>query len=222
MPNQSKKAQSKETQSKEIRKRKFLLYPGGSLNSIPELEEKLNFKFLPHIVFESLKEKRDIRARGLKKLANNEISQEALDLGNRFISNIDASYISNVSVRWINKEVEYGLFAEEDLDIGSYVGEYTGVVRKNDRRYSEPLNNYSYKYPVLDDNGRNFVIDATQGHLTRFINHSYAPNLKPIHVFHDGFFHLIFLVIQPIKKGSQLFYNYGSTYWYLRKKAQVL
>ena len=69
-----------------------------------------------------------------------------------------------------------------------------------------------------DEDGINYVIDATNGNLTRFINHSYNPNLQPMYAFIEGFYHLIFLTIKPIKNGEQLAYNYGNNYWYLRGK----
>ncbi len=110
----------------------------------------------------------------------------------------------------------YGLFAEEEIPESFFVGEYTGIVRENNRRYFEPLNNYCYEYPIPDSIGRSFVIDATHGNLTRFINHSFQPNLKAGYAFLDGFYHCIFIAIRSIAKGSQLTYNYGQTYWYIR------
>ena len=113
------------------------------------------------------------------------------------------------------------MFVDESVTVftplkGQFLGEYTGIVRKNDRRYVEPLNNYCYEYPVPDSIGRSHVIDATQGNFARFINHSSKPNLKPEYAFFDGFFHLIFITNRAIKLGEPLSYNYGSTYWYLR------
>jgi uncharacterized protein len=75
---------------------------------------------------------------------------------------------------------------------------------------------------VPDSLGRSFVIDATQGNLTRFINHSFTPNLRPVHVYYAGFYHLIFLAMQRIEKGTQLSYSYGKNYWYLRGKPAEL
>ena len=179
-------------------------------SSTKDLEQALRFKFLLHNVFE---EKDDVLARGLASTP----TDEAIQLGTQFVDKIEAAYISDVSIRRVSDEVGYGLFAEEVIESGSYVGEYTGIVRKNDvRRYLEPLNNYCYEYPVPDSLGRSFVIDATQGNLTRFINHSFTPNLRPVHVYHGGFYHLIFLAIKRIELGNQLFYDYGKNYWYLR------
>lgn len=173
---------------------------------------------LPQIAFESPEDQKEIWLRGMEKCHNKEVMPEAERLGKLFIREIESAYVPFVSAIWVDDQMEFGLFAQEEIGQGSYVGEYTGVVRKNDRRYLEPLNNYCYTYPVLDEIGREFVIDATQGNLTRFINHSYTPNLQPMHVFYEGFFHLIFLAIRKIEKGEQLFYNYGKAYWYLREQ----
>ncbi len=177
-----------------------------------------NYIYLPHIDFESAEDRDFIWQAGMEKWKKGEVKPEADRLGREFIQKIESAYIPTVSVRWINEKVEFGLFAEEDLKEGSYVGEYTGIIRRNDRRYFEPLNNYCYAYPILDEIERNFVIDATQGNLTRFINHSSSPNLEPTYVFYEGFYHLIFLATGKIRKGEQLFYNYGGTYWQLRDK----
>lgn len=199
-------------------KKTFELHPERNFYSIPELEKRLKFKFIAKNSFETLNEQKVVKAKGIEKWENNEISSEEQENGKNFKDKIETAYIPSVSIRWVNKEVGYGLFVEEDLPLGCYVGEYTGIVRQNNRRYFEPLNNYCYKYPVPDDIGRSYVIDATQGNLTRFINHSFEPNLKPTYAFFNGFFHLIFLVINPIKKGSQLTYNYGKNYWYIRNQ----
>jgi hypothetical protein len=190
-----------------------LLEPDGIVYSVEELEKRIPFKYIALLSFEDAE---DVLARGRAKFQNNLVTPEALELGQKYIGKINAAYIPHVSVRWIGNKVGYGLFAEEKILKGSYVGEYTGIVRKNDRRYFEPLNNYCYEYPVDDEIGRSFVIDATQGNLTRFINHSSNPNLQPIHVFYNGYYHLIFVALRPIQKGEELSYDYGESYWYLR------
>ncbi len=184
---------------------------------IQDLEQRLQFKYLPALAFESPEAQRLIREKGLAKWKNGEVSKEAEALGRRFLEQITAGYIAPVTVAWVSETVGHGLFAAEEIAAGSYVGEYTGLVRKNERNYFQPLNSYCYEYPVPDEIGRSYVIDATAGHLTRFINHSAAPNLRPVHVFHDGCFHLIFLALQDIKKGAQLSYHYGNNYWYVRE-----
>ncbi|HEX2579429.1 MAG TPA: SET domain-containing protein-lysine N-methyltransferase [Rhabdochlamydiaceae bacterium] len=189
----------------------------GLLYPIEELEKRIPFKYIPQLVFE---DQSDVVARGKAKDQNNLITPQALELGRKYINKITSAYIPKVSVRWISGKVGYGLFAEEPIAAGSYVGEYTGIVRKNDRRYFEPLNNYCYEYPVDDEIGRSLVIDATQGNLTRFINHRSNPNLQPVHVFYDGYYHLIFIALRSIELGEELSYDYGESYWYLRDKPE--
>ena len=175
-----------------------------------------NFQFLSHNPFEN---KKAVLKRGLESRP----TTEAIEWGKQFVDKINAAYIPAVSIRWVSEQVGYGLFAEEEIDAGSYVGEYTGMVRENDiRRVLEPLNHYCYEYPVPDSLGRSFVIDATQGNLTRFINHSFTPNLKPVYAYHAGFYHLIFIALQRIEPGTQLSYNYGKNYWLLREKPEIL
>ncbi len=189
--------------------------------SIKELEKRLKYRHVPLNEFESTAEMETVRQKGLQQEKRGEIPQIALKFGKKFHTHILSSYIPEVSIRWVHPSVGYGLFAEETLPKNRYVGEYTGVVRQNNRRYFEPLNNYCYEYPVLDDIGRSYVIDATAGCLTRFINHSPTPNLKPLHVYWEGFYHLIFIAQQKIKPGEQLSFDYGETYWYIREKPIV-
>lgn len=185
-------------------------------------QDKTQHVIHSHLAFESLAEEADIRRRGRAKLSAGLITKKTILLGKRFSHHIEAAYLPKVSVRWIDDKIGYGLFAEELIKAASYVGEYTGVVRRNDRRYFEPLNNYCYEYPVEDEIGRSFVIDATDGCLTRFINHSPSPNLKPVYAFHDDLYHLIFIAIKTIGIGEQLSYDYGASYWYMRDPPNTL
>jgi hypothetical protein len=187
-----------------------------------ELEALLRFCYLPQIAFESCESKEDVRARGVHKWQEGRVSPEALELGARFSGAVIAAALPACSLHFLGDEVGHGLFVEEEIKAGAFVGEYTGIVRKNDRRYLEPLNDYCYEYPVSDEIGRSFVIDATSGNLTRFINHSNCPNLRPVHIFFDGFYHLIFLALCDIAPSTQLTYNYGLNYWYVRRPPQEL
>ncbi len=195
---------------------------GHDFFTIPELEKKLGYRHLPLNAFESPADEEEVRQKGLGKEKKGEIPSQALKLGKKFHRQILSSYIPLVSVQHVHPSVGHGLFAEEPIQKDQYVGEYTGIVRRNDRRYFEPINNYCYEYPVPDDIGRSFVIDATDGCLTRFINHSSKPNLKPIHVYWKGFYHLIFLALKEIKPGEQLSFDYGESYWYIRQKPEEL
>ena len=185
-------------------------------------EQCFPFLYLTHNSYRSDEERVQIVAKGNERLTLGKVSPAALELGERFAVEIKKGVLAKASVRWVGPGVGYGLFAEEVIATGSFVGEYTGIVRENNLRYLQPLNNYCYEYPVLDAIGRSFVIDATHGNFTRFINHSSAPNLQPGYAFRDGAFHCIFLALRQIQKGEQLSYDYGKSYWYLRQAPELL
>lgn len=168
-----------------------------------ELQKKLQFTYLAQLCVLKAEEQEKIRIDGPPDVQ-----------GEKYQHLIESGYVPKVSIRWVSKEVGYGLFAEEDLPENSYVGEYVGQIRKNNEHGE--LNHYLYKYPVLDEIGRNYVIDATCGNLLRFANHSFTFNMKHTYAFASHFYHTIFITIRPIVKGEQLTYNYGKNYWYLR------
>lgn len=174
------------------------------------------------IGFESAEDEAEIRRRGAEKYTAGLVTKKAIALGKKYAPLIEKSYMPKVSAQWLNEDIGHGLFAEEIIAKGSYVGEYTGIVRRNDRRYFEPQNNYCYEYPVEDEIGRPFVIDATNGCFTRLINHSTKPNLQPTYAFYDNFYHLIFVAKKEIQIGEQLSYNYGKNYWYTREPPKSL
>jgi hypothetical protein len=179
--------------------------------SLKELEALLNFQYLQKLTF-SPEEK--ILEKGLQKYQKGDVLQEHLLLGKKFEKEIQDGLSPQVSVRFCQSGVGFGLFAEEDLEEDIFVGEYTGLVRKNNDYLK--MNDYLYSYPVEDSIGRNYVIDATNGNLMRFVNHSFWPNLKPSYAFIDGIYHVILVTIMPIQKGRQLTYDYGRNYWYVR------
>lgn len=174
------------------------------------------------IAFNNVTERDEIRTRGLREWEEGRVPEESIALGKKYQKNIELKEAPKVSIRFINERIGHGVFAEELLKTGRYIGEYTGIVRENSPTYFAPLNNYCYEYPVPDRNGKHFVIDATQGNFTRFINHSYQPNLKPLYAFVDGFYHLIFLSLCQIQKGKQLSYDYGTRYWAIRSPPEEL
>src|SRR5476651_2723810 len=72
---------------------KYQLYPDGNFYTIPELESKIKFKYLPSITFETLEMKEAIRNRGLAKLKNKEVTPKSQKLGKKLTPLIESSYI---------------------------------------------------------------------------------------------------------------------------------
>lgn len=166
--------------------------------------------------FRSEEEKQSILQLGLEQLKKEAVLPSALRLGKKYRKKIESDFSPLVSIRLIGEEIGHGVFAEEVLKKGSFVGEYRGVIRKNDQIYSAAFNHYCYKYPLVDERGRHFVIDASEGNFTRFINHSYKPNLRPHYAFVEGIYYMVLTCTREIQKGEQLCYDYGRSYWYIR------
>jgi hypothetical protein len=161
------------------------------------------------LTFASEEEKEEIRKRGL-----DHIQPEAARLGEKYRHEIETEYLAPVVVKMVGPDIGQGLFAKESIPEGAYIGEYIGIVRTN--HSLSPISDYCFRYPVPDSIGRDFVVDAICGNLTRFINHSFKPNLIPKYAYVNGFYHLVFFAGEPIVKGTQLTYNYGRHYWALR------
>ncbi len=176
----------------------------------------------PRIYFTSADERKEIRRRGLAHLKQGKVPKTALLLGEKYKHLIGQDISPEVEIRWCSEEVGHGVFTQNLIAPDQYIGEYIGLVRQNIRFYFTPLNNYCFEYPIPDATGRHYVIDATDGNFTRFINHSNQPNLRAIHVFVDGFYHLIFLSARAIQAQEQLSYDYGPNYWALRSPPQPL
>ena len=100
----------------------------------------------------------------------------------------------------------------------AYIGEYTGVLHKRPF-FGRWKNLYCFDYNIGEGRKSSFVIDAQDfGNHTRFINHSFQPNVEPVSVYCDGLVHVILYASKAIAAGTQLCYDYGKDYWKKRGK----
>jgi len=144
---------------------------------------------------------------------------------------ISAAYHVPHTINFISQEVGYGVFATEDIEEGQMIGEYTGVIcttRQMTKRDGKQAADYAWDYPknpkIVDEHGhcikksKELSVDAFhEGNFTRFVNHSYYPNVMVLDVPYNNQWHVIYVAFKPIKKGEQLFVNYGKEYWSSRK-----
>lgn len=141
--------------------------------------------------------------------------QEAANLTKIYGAKIAKSYRPALSVRFISKNVGVGVFAEQDLQPGDFLGEYTGVVMHRDDVHGK---DYTWEYPVITEDNRRVSLDAkNKGNELMLVNHGNDPNVKVKYILGtDGLWHICYLVIRPIKKGQQVLVSYGSKYWKAR------
>ena len=127
---------------------------------------------------------------------------------------IRKKYTVPVYIQFIDDAIGYGVFADTDIQPGQMIGEYAGIIKKykpKGAQNKEEVHNESYRWKYGSD-----ILDAFDaGNFTRFINHSYNPNLEARYIKTNDNFpaHLIYIARKPIKKGEQLLINYGAHYW---------
>lgn len=137
---------------------------------------------------------------------------------NSYQEQLSLGATADTFIKWINPIIGYGVFADADIPEKSFIGEYTGIVRRIYRKYPD-MNEYCFHYPTRFWSWNYFVIDALrEGNSSRFINHSDQANLQPLWLVNRGLLHLIFISNRLISKGTELTFNYGSDYWKHRQK----
>ena len=140
---------------------------------------------------------------------------------------IRAGYHAPMCVKYINKIVEYGAYAESFIKRGDMVVEYTGIVEV-DSPYDED-NLYLWDYPTIfyvnvpgkkrRKKVKHCVNAEKAGNYARFINHSQRKyqnvgiKITPC----DGQWHVIYVAKKDIEPGQQLLTYYGMDYWRDRK-----
>lgn len=83
-------------------------------------------------------------------------------------------------------DVGYGVFAEKDIEKGSFIGEYVGVVFQSSSTSSSC---YALNYPCKTGG---YVVDSNDtGNIIRMVNHSENHNCNFQNIFHDSLMHAI-------------------------------
>lgn len=188
--------------------------------ALDRMQELLNFNYLPSLTFQHWKVEKQVRTLCLKAEKKNLIPQVARWLGQLHRQEILSPTIPPITICWLNAVVGYGVFAMQDLPAWSYIGEYTGILRRRKIIFSN-INDYCFRYPISSWSFKYYTIDsAMSGNFTRFINHSDQPNVESFGVFCEGLYRIIVRTTRPIKKGEELCYHYGPLYWKHRQKQE--
>jgi len=178
-----------------------------------QFERAFHIHYLPHLKFRNYHFFKNVIKSCPFAFRRTSLGEEMQRLGMEFKTHIQNAYIADVSVRWIDDTIGFGLFAEKPLKPKAFLGAYTGMFHK--LRFSMQENSpYAFQYPRLFWPLRPFAIDAEiQGNLLRFVNHSHLPNLEAKGALDRGLIHIIFLAKRPIESGDELTLNYGKSYW---------
>lgn len=146
------------------------------------------------------------------------LGEENRLLGQKYQNEVSKGFIADVAIKWIDETLGYGLFANCDFPENTFIGEFTGCVRRLYRQHPDQ-NEYCFHYPTRFWSWNYTVIDALKyGNETRFINHSDTPNLHPLCLCERNLLHIAFVTKRPIQAGTQLTYDYGKDFWKQRQK----
>lgn len=177
--------------------------------ALPSLED---FEYLSYPTFET-KESLELVLRTVSKAkAEDKIPAEKIWMGIYFDKEIRMGVHAPISVRHIDDQIGYGVFAEKKIPPCSFVGEYTGLIQEKTPKQLK-TKNYCLRYAVWEGK-KNFAIDAEgRGNFTRFLNHSSTPNLGLQSVYWRGVPRMIFISLREISEGDQLTFDYGPIFW---------
>ena len=173
--------------------------------------------YLCDLEYQDEKTQERIRKQCADALKKGYIGSESRWLGAFHAADIRNHHMADVSIRWIDETLGYGLFSEKDIQPSEFIGEYTGVVRR--QRLFGRENDYCFAYPTSAKYFVKHVIDdQDKGNEIRFINHSNTPNSEAMGVLCDGVLHIIVRAIQHIQSSAQITYDYSDFYWVGRSR----
>lgn len=186
-----------------------------------QYREKFNVRYYPWLRFKDEDSLNHVLKNCPWLLKNTFWGAENREFATVYHQELEEGYVANVTIKWIDEELGYGVFTNQPLEPGDYVGEFTGDVRPLLR--SKPdQNEYCFHYPTRFWSKDYYVVDALNGgNEMRFINHSDQPNLTPFCILDRQLQHIVFFANQKINPGTQLTYNYGKDYWRHRKKIPI-
>jgi hypothetical protein len=202
------------------KKGSILIEKSGCLERWPisQLETEMEIEYLPHLVFDHVRSLNHVLKICKKANKQEYVTGQMAWWGIYHQELLKSHAIAPVYLKYIDSIMEWGLFAYQDLPENCFIGEYTGTITKYKHSIHD-TNGYCFEYSIGGEKKTPYTIDAKYGgNVTRFINHSFKPNLKQIPVFYDQMMHIIFKTNREVKKGEELTYNYGYSYWKKREK----
>ncbi len=182
----------------------------GKRLSQEEFEEISGARWLQRMEFGENFEK--IRKEGSRLHKKGKMTPEQLWLGKYYQKELSSGEEPDVTIRWIDPLLGWGVFANRAFRKMEFIAEYVGKLRKRERR--DTKNGYCFEYVLVQGIKSPYTIDALdQGGVSRYINHSAKPNLNSSLATLEHTSHVILYAKEPVAKGEQLCYDYGPDYW---------
>jgi hypothetical protein len=200
----------------------FLDQPNVTIHDPEKFQLSETLEFLAQPLFETEAILDEILRRAKKAKMEDAIPPERIWMGVYYDNEIHKGVHPKVSIRHIDDEVGFGVFADQRIPSCTLAGEYTGALKERNKNELKDKK-YCVRYTVWEMGKRQFIIDAeNKGNFTRFINHSAKPNLGLQSVYWRGLPRMIFVALKEIPEGAQLTFDYGTFFWKDCKQTPVL
>lgn len=187
--------------------------------SLEEFEKLTSAKWVPTLTFDDPEIHSTLVKACLKLHKKEELTLEQLWLGKYYQKEILSGHTPDVAIRWIDSTLGWGVFALRNFKKMEFIAEYSGKLMKRQKNQTA----YAFEYLITHSVRSKYTIDATdQGGLSRYINHSFKPNLNSSLATVDHISHVVLYTKEPIAKGTQLCYDYGPDYWSKRTPPVII
>lgn len=178
-----------------------------------EYENFFDVQYTPQLIFPDYDTFKNVINSCPWILEKSSLGEDYRYLATCYAKELETGFVPDVTITWIDDELEYGVITNKSFPPGEYVGEYSGLVHKISR-FHPIYNEYCFRYPRMWWSWNYFVIDSEKyGSEMRFLNHSDDPNLDMQLLIERGLIHVCFFAKKFIPKGSQLTFNYGPDFW---------
>ena len=97
---------------------------------VKEFNRLTGLTYCKHLVFSSRKEYEALKNEIHRSFKQGTLTKESEWFGFQYRTQVLEGKVSDVSIRWINNRIGFGLFAEEELLPGKLIGEYVGLIKK--------------------------------------------------------------------------------------------
>ena len=136
-------------------------------------------------------------------------------LAQKYADKVRKYHRAPIELRWVNKNVGYGVFAYKPIQKGDFIAEYTGEV---DLKANIADKDYCWAYPATTDDGKPLSCDSKyKGNEMRYVNHgSSKANVIMKYILVDNVWHVCYVATKNISANTQLLVDYGSNYWKTR------
>jgi uncharacterized protein len=190
------------------------------ISSIEEIEKKFSIKYISNLQPSSKRVLEKVKKRAARKYFSLVNRKHNVWMNKLYFQDIKENREAPFFLQKVNPLVGYGVFARKSIPYLSYIGEYAGDLRRRSRK--DKGNDYVFGY-MVSSFGTPWIIDAEKrGNFTRFLNHSFNPNVSSRGVVVDGVYRVIFFANRQIRPSEQITYDYGPTYWNKRSYPQDL